>query len=329
MKRAGFLYDKICDMENLKLAFWKASKGKRDCGEVIAFRKRLEENLLKMRGQMLSHQPDLGHYHFFSIREPKERLICAASFPERILHHAVINICNPIFERFVIFDSYACREEKGNRRAIARCQEFARLHPWYLKLDIRQYFGSISHTVTASILSRLFKDAELLDLFDKILASYNSGVQEVGLPIGNLVSQHLANLYLGTMDHWLKEERRIGGYLRYMDDFVLFAADKNRLKIELRELETFLGDKLKLRLKDKIQLNRTSLGVPFLGFRIYPTKILLLPCSKRRFIRKMRAYMNHYHSRRWDERKLARHLEPLVDFTKIADSLNLRRKVIF
>lgn len=263
MKRTGFLYDKICDIENLKLAFWKASKGKRDCGEVIAFSNRLEDNLLKMRGQLLSHQPDLGHYHFFTIREPKERLICASSFHERILHHAIINICEPVLERFAIFDSYACRKEKGNRRAIARCQEFARLHPWYLKLDIRQYFGSINHAMAASILSRLFKDSRLLGLFDQILASYNSGVRGVGLPIGNLVSQYLANLYLGTMDHWLKEERRVGGYLRYMDDFVLFATTRNLLSIELREIGTFLGDKLKLRLKDKIQLNRTNLGVPF------------------------------------------------------------------
>ncbi len=328
MKRKGQLYHEIAETENLKLAFWKASRGKRGHEGVLLFRENLDANINLMRGQLLAEKPDIGHYHFFKVYDPKERLICAASFPERVLHHAIMNICEPIFERYAIFDNYACRTDKGNRKAIARCQYFSRLFKWYLKLDIRQYFASIDHVKLLGILERLVKDRRLLDLFASILATYNSGTPGRGLPIGNLVSQHLANLYLGKLDHWIRETLKITGYLRYMDDFVLFSNDRQRLQDGLSAAGTFLGGQLSLALKENIQLNRGVFGIPFLGFRVFPSRILLSPSGGRRFARKYRQYMEKYEEGEWNEATLSRHLEPLVDFTRIADSIGLRRKII-
>ena len=265
--------------------------------------------------------------HFFVVRDPKVRTICAASFPERVLHHAIMNICEPYLDSYAIYDSYACRKGKGNRKALARAQQFARKYPWYLKLDIAKYFDSINHSIMMQLLSRHFKDKKLLSLFQIILDTYHTK-QGKGIPIGNLVSQHLANFYLGSFDHWIKECRRIKGYVRYMDDFILFAGDKSTLKTELKEIDFFLKEKLDLSLKYNIQLNRSTLGIPFLGFRVFPNHIRLLSQSKKRFSKKLREYEKNYYEGKWTEREMVRHMQPLIAFTDAGDCLPFRRMII-
>lgn len=213
MKRVGNLYLKIAEPQNLRLAFVKAAKGKQARTEVVEYRERLEENLALLRNQLLEGRVELGCYRFFYVHDPKKRLICAASFAERVLHHAVMNLCEPVFEAYSIDDSFACRRGKGQQRAINRAQQFARRYPWYLKLDIARYFDSIDHDVVEGLLQRRFKDNSLLQLFSQILNSY-AATPGKGLPIGNLISQHLANNYLGFFDHWVKQERRVKGYVR-------------------------------------------------------------------------------------------------------------------
>jgi RNA-directed DNA polymerase len=200
MKRAGNLYCSIAESENLRLAFCKAARGKHSRPEVISFGKNLERNLGLFRQQLIAGQLDICHYRFFRVRDPKPRNICAASFPERVLHHAIMNICEPVLDRYAIFDSYACRKGKGAIRAINRGKSFSRKNNWYLKLDIRHYFYSVDHRVMITLLHRRFKDQHLLALLNKILATYNT-LPGKGLPIGNLISQHLANYYLGCLDH--------------------------------------------------------------------------------------------------------------------------------
>jgi len=151
MKRAGKLFDDIADMENLRLAFWKVSRGKQEKKEIIEFRSNLGLNLKILRKELLSNTVTLGNYHYFTIYDPKERLICAASFPERVIHHAVMNICEPVFERFLISDTYACRKNKGTYKAIQRAVNFTRKNKFYLKLDIRKYFDSISHDILLNL----------------------------------------------------------------------------------------------------------------------------------------------------------------------------------
>ena len=327
MKRVGNLYKVIAEPENLRLAFWKAAKGKRDRKEVMAFNHHLEENLRQIRSQLLSHEPNIGHYRFFTVYDPKYREICAASFPERVLHHAVMNLCEPVLDRCAIFDSYACRQNKGNRKAIARAKDFAGKNAYYLQLDIHKYFDSIDHEILLSLLRRRFKDPDLMALFDKLLSTYHKDPGK-GMPIGNLISQHLANFYLSTMDRRIKEDQRVRHYLRYMDDFLLFSAVRIRLKEELRRICAWLREHLKLELHSNIKLNRTSLGFTFLGFLIFPGTIRLSRRSKGRFARKLRRYEDNFKSGFWTQSRLIRHIEPLVDFTRIADAEGFRRKII-
>jgi len=327
MKRTGNLYTLIPEQENLRKAFQKAAKGKLHNREVIRFRQNFDANIQNLREQLLQKEPDIGHYRFFTVRDPKVRTICAASFPERVLHHAIMNICEPYLDAYSISDSYACRKGKGNRKALAKALEFSGKYTWYLKLDIRKYFDSIDHAIMIHLLARRFKDRNLLLLFEKILDTYHTEPGK-GVPIGNLISQHLANFFLGRLDHRIKEERRIRGYIRYMDDFILFSQEKSALKTELEETECFLQEQLKLYMKENIQINRTIRGVPFLGFRVFPTHIRLLPRTMKRFSEKFREYEKNYCDRIWSEKELIRHLEPLTDFTTAGDSLCFRRMII-
>jgi len=327
MKRAGGLYPRISDAENLRIAFWKAARGKRNRSDVIAFQKDFDANIDKIRHDLVTHSPDIGHYRFFEVHDPKPRSICAASFPERVLHHAVMNVCEPVLEAYAIFDSYACRKGKGNRGALNRARKYAGKFPWYLKLDIRKYFDSIDHTVMMKLLGRRFKDRELLLLFKKLLSSYHTRSGK-GMPIGNLISQHLANFYLGSFDHWIKEERRIPGYVRYMDDILCFGQDKSYLSTELRNIRTFLNQNLALEVKQNIQLNRCRQGIPFLGFRVFRDNIRLSSRSRQRFILKFREYQRRYMGGEWSQAELVRHMEPLIEFTRNAASKGFRQSII-
>lgn len=327
MKRIGNLYHQIAEVENLLLAFYKAQQGKKDSPEIISYRRNLQCNILQLQSQLLDGAVDIGHYQFFMVRDPKPRQICAASFPERVLHHAIMNICEPVLERYAIFDSYACRREKGSRKALVRAQQFAGKYIWYLKLDIRKYFDSIDQEILHQMLARRYKEPSLLALFDKLLKTYATKPGR-GMPIGNLVSQHLANFYLGRMDHWLKDDLGIKGYLRYMDDFLIFHDCKSRLKKLLAELVHFLAEELGLQLKKNTQLNRCTYGIPFLGYRVFPGHFRLMVMSKKRLAEKFKNYERLFCDGFWDEKTLARHVEPLFEFARFADTFGLRSGIL-
>lgn len=285
MKRAGNLYHRIAEIENLCLAFWKAAKGKGSGENVCQFRINLSEELQQLRREFLDGNVPLGNYHYFTIYDPKERVICAADFRERVIQHAVINVCEPYFEKYQMYDSFACRKGKGVDACLKRTQYFCRKYKWFLKMDVHKYFDSIHHKVLLNLLARRFKDPELLDFFAKLIDTYE--VQPgCGLPIGNLTSQYFANLYLATLDHMLKNVLKIEGYVRYMDDFILFSNDKEKLIQAQQTIVDFLQKKLKLLLNHPL-LNQTKLGFSFLSYRIFPNKIRLTQKAKKRFIRKI------------------------------------------
>ncbi|MEI6206578.1 MAG: RNA-directed DNA polymerase [Desulfuromonadales bacterium] len=327
MRRTGNLYHKIAEPDNLRQAFFKAVRSKQDRLEVQDYREHLDENLASLHQQLINKSVDVGNYRFFTIHDPKERRICAAAFRERVLHHAIMNVCEPVLDRYSIFDSYACRSGKGQRAAVARAREFAGKYAWYLKLDIRKYFDSINHEALLKLLTRRFKDEHLLAMFRKIIETYHT-LPGQGLPIGNLVSQHFANFYLGLFDHWIKEMRRVSGYLRYMDDYVLFNDSREALKDDLAQIKSYLGDNLHLELKDNIQLNRTACGVPFLGMRVYPNMVKLSARSRMRFVRKLRDYEMRTIRGEMEQRELAGRVSSLIEFTRIAESKGFRRSVI-
>ncbi|MEI6125618.1 MAG: reverse transcriptase/maturase family protein [Pseudomonadota bacterium] len=324
MKRQGNLIDKIADWNNLSLAFWKARKGKNAKIEVQNYRRNLQGEILSLRADILSDSVRTGDYYYFTVHDPKKRQICAASFRERVLHHAIINICDPFFESYLIFDTYACRRGKGSHRAVDRAQNFSRRNRFYLKLDIAKYFDSINHVILMHLLEKRFKDKYLLVLLKKIIESYETSPGK-GVPIGNLTSQYFANHYLGALDHFIKEQLCIRHYVRYMDDFIVWSDDRNELKDYLKSIRYFLREMLSLELNDTIILNQTAGGVGFLGYRVFPDTVMLTKRSKARFIKKYQSHERNYLYGKWEEADLAVHINPLIAFTKHANAHAFRK----
>ena len=324
MKKAKNLYHKIATTENLYDAFRKAARGKRLRPDVVTFSADFDANIRNLQSQLRNRSFSFSNYRFFTITDPKIRLICAAPFPERVLQHAIMNVCGEAFETYLIFDSYACRKNKGNTKALSRAQEFCRKNQWYLKLDIRKYFDSIDHKIAMRLLERRFADSDLLHLFKEIICSYNQESGR-GIPVGNLFSQYLANYYLGSFDHWIKEDRKVRHYLRYMDDFIIFSNDKTDLKNELRHVAEFLRSRLALELKQNIQLNKTERGVPFLGHRLFPTHTRLFSEGIKRFSNRHRECEKKYRDGNWPVQKLVQHLDALYAHAGSNDFLAMRR----
>lgn len=327
MKRKGYLISQIADPDNLRLAFLKARKGKMTRASVRRFQDNLHVELRALRNSILTGNPVVGDYHFFSIRDPKPRLICAAHFRERVLHHAIMNVCEPVLDRALIFHTYACRKDKGTFAALDQAQSNSRRYQYYCQFDIRKYFDSINHEICLSALERKIKDQETLKLFETILNSYSVS-PGVGLPIGNLISQHLANYYLAPLDRKLSEHKE-SAYLRYMDDFVLWSDDKTCLKTQAKEVGSYLSEELELELKKAPELNRTSRGISFLGHRVFPGTLRLSKRSKDRFVRKWKKLEREYETGLISETELCRRTESLLGFVMHADTLTLRRKVFY
>lgn len=281
VKRAGCLLDKICTAENFKLAWLKAVRGKSGSREVIQFRSDFEKKLEFVRKSLENGTFRFGRYEYFTINDPKKRTICAASFPERVVHHAIMNVLDPVFEKYQVSCSFACRKGKGTQAAILRAFSYAKKYLYYLKMDVRKYFDSIDHRVLKELLKRRLKDPNVLRIFDAIIDSYSTSPGK-GIPIGNLTSQYFANHYLAVFDHHMKEDLRCGAYIRYMDDMVVFDSEKKFLTFVFEHSRIFLDDILKLEIKPKI-LDTTGKGVPFLGSLVKPSGIYLLRKSKDRF----------------------------------------------
>ncbi|MBK8472731.1 MAG: RNA-directed DNA polymerase [Sphingobacteriales bacterium] len=325
MKRVGNLIEKIADIDNLRLAFWKAKRGKSDSSSVVQFQAHWNEQLLVLREQLLLGKVVVGRYHYFVIYDPKKRKICAADFGERVLHNALMNICHDVFERVQIYDSYASRQGKGTYAALRRALVFTKKYRWFLKLDVRKYFESIPHIILKQQLNRLFKDKKLLSIFDQIIDSYTSIDCATGLPIGNLTSQYFANHYLAVADHYAQEQLGCFGYVRYMDDMVLWHNDKEKLLQIGRLFDYFVKDKLGLTLKP-FCLHNCQQGLPFLGYILYPNKTILGARSRIRFIRNLKTYKNKLQKGEWTQGDYQRHVLPLLAFAEWADITRFSQK---
>ena len=324
MKRAGGLWEKICEPENLRLAFWKAAKGKREREGVRHFAENLDTEIAAMRAGLLAGDFPVGRFTQFKVFEPKERTIHAAGFPERVLHHAIFNVCEPVFERGLVADTFACRIGKGRLAAIARAREFAGRHAWFLKMDVRRCFESLSHEVLLGVLARKFKEAPLLTLLERIVRSHEAAPGR-GLPIGSLTSQHFANAYLGLLDRFVKEELRCAGYVRYMDDFVVWAHDRTELADVRNAVREFLRKRLAVEFKAEPCPQRTARGMDFLGFRIFPQGARLSRRSKRRCARRCRGAERAHAAGRLTLRGLQARVTALLAFVGKADSAGFRR----
>ena len=276
--------EQIADPDNLREAFMLAARGKSHRGSVQRFRANLHNELSELRYELLNDTLCLDHYRFFVIYDPKRRLICAADFKLRVAFHAIMRVCHRYFEAFQTDDSYASRKGRGQYAALERAQGFCKRFAWYAKLDVRRYFDSIDHDVLMMQLKRMFKDRRLLSLFERLMVSYEVNPRK-GLPIGNLTSQYFANHYLAIADHYVREKLHVPAMVRYMDDILIFANDKQTLLQQLRQYEDFVRKSLRLEFHPAI-VNRTSYGVPFLGYVVRGEHLRLSARSLKRFMNK-------------------------------------------
>ena len=326
------LFERIVTFENLLLAAKKAYKGKKDKYQVARFYFNLEKEIILLREELLTKTYKPLGYSIFKIYEPKERNICSADFRDRVIHHAIINIIGEKIEKRLIYDTYACRKNKGTHKAIERVQNFSEKYKYFLKCDIRKYFESIDCYIMINILIKMFpNNVDLLSLVISIVNHRPSYVEEgKGLPIGNLTSQHFANLYLGELDHYIKDKIGIKGYVRYMDDFIVFYNDKKELQKLLIVIERFCNDKLKLELKSSVtKIAPVSEGIPFLGHRIFPNLVRIRRENLVRSKRKIKKRETDYLNGNITEEVFVNSVKSILAHISHGNTLKLRRKMFY
>ena len=323
--RIRSLKEEILRFENFQEAFLRAARGKNAERKVILFRQNLDENLHTIIEQLRDGEFEFGKYHFFTVYDPKKRVICAASFPERVVFHAIMRICHPYFERFQVYDSYASRIGKGTYAALDRARHFAKKYQFFAKIDIRKYFDSINHEILFKMLRKMFQDGFLLRCFRKIIDSYNPTPGK-GLPIGNLTSQYFANHYLTFADRFLLENKKVHAIVRYMDDTIVFADDKDYLLSVVNEYEKYVNEILDLQIHTPV-INRTCYGAPFLGYVVYGDKLRLNQRSRSRYREKTAALDDAYGKSLIPEKDYLLHLQALDAFIEKADTYNFRRSL--
>lgn len=322
MKRVGGLYDAIWQWDTLRAAFHKARKGARCSREALAFEARLDDHLRQLQDELKDERVRLAGFTQFVIHDPKERSITAPAFRDRVLHHAIMQVCEPWFDRWLIHDSHACRKGRGRLAALERATVHAGRHGWFLKLDIRKYFESIPHDRLVVALERKFKDRRLLALLKQIISSHAAGAGR-GLPIGSLTSQHLANFYLGPVDRLARETLRVPGYVRYMDDFTLWEDDAALLRQHWSCVAGFVAEKLGLELNDSAHMNRTAHGMDFCGFRVFPGWRVLNRRSRRRLLARLARIESLD-----DGREQQKQAESVIAFAKEGNTWHQRRRAL-
>ncbi len=343
------MYTQLCDWDNLLCAYHRAAKGKRGHPNVAAFEYRLEDQLLELQHELQTQTYRPGAYDSFYIHEPKRRLISAAPFRDRVIHHALGNVIEPLFERSFIFDSYANRKKKGTHRALKRCQQFARRYRYVLQCDIKQFFPSIDHAILRDTLARKIDDAQIMWLVEQILASgvgiladeyapvYFPGDDSApggaafavnrprGLPIGNLTSQFWANCYLNPFDHFVQRELRCPAYLRYVDDFLLFADDKHQLAAMQRALVARLA-------RFRLTIHPTNCkpvanGIPFLGFVVFSEQRRLKRRKGIAYARRLRTMLQQYRAHAITREQLIASVRSWINHIRFANTHGLRRAI--
>lgn len=342
-KRLSHLWDEVTDFKNLLKAYDKASLGKRKQQEVALFSLNLENELLTLQQELRRQSYLPGNYRLFTIYERKPRLIAAAPFRDRIVHHALLNIVEPLIDKRFIEYSYACRKNKGVHKAVDRYQDWSRRYPYALKMDIHQYFPSIDHSLLKQKIAKHIKDPYILALFGLIIDNvpktdnpvlYFAGddlmtpfERKTGLPIGNLTSQFLANLYLDDFDHHLKEQLRVKPYLRYVDDFIILGYSKNQLQA-LRQIisERLQQDRLLLH-PCKRHIIPVSQGLDVFGYRVFPGKRYLRNDNGHRFARRLRFFAKAYRKYCMDWQDINPSVQSWIGHAVHADTQGLRGKL--
>jgi len=314
MKRINNLYDQIISIDNILLADQIARMGKAKQPGIILFDKNYDQNIADIYSELATKTYKTSNYHTFKIYEPKERDIYMLPYRDRVVHHAIMNIMEPIFVSTFTTDSYSYIKGKGIHSAANALKKALFNVPetcFCLKLDIKKFYPNIDHDVLKALLRRKIKDHELLWLLDGIIDSAE------GLPIGNYLSQYFANFYLTYFDHWIKENKRVKYYFRYADDIVILAPTKEELHKILADIRTYFAEHLKLQIKGNYQVFPVAArGIDFVGYVFYHNYILLRKTIKQNFARKIARGIN----------KLS--LASYLGWAKHCNSRNLIKKLV-
>ncbi|MFA6385374.1 MAG: reverse transcriptase/maturase family protein [Candidatus Paceibacterota bacterium] len=301
-------YNNIISIENLLMTWERFLRGKRKKKDVIIFQSKLSDNINDLYNLLQTRTYIHGEYSAFNVSDPKPRNIHKATVRDRLLHHLIYKELYPYFDTRFIYDSYSCRKNKGTHKALDRFRFFARKVSknntrtcYVLKGDIKKFFASINHDVLRSILGRHIENKEILWLINQVIKSFHTTNEGIGLPLGNLTSQLLVNIYMHEFDMFVKQELRVKYYIRYADDFAIFSDSNKYLEELLPKMEIFLNEKMKLKLhENKVYIKTYASGVDFLGWIHFPYHRQIRTSTKRKIIRKLKGYpkpetINSYH----------------------------------
>jgi len=336
MKTYNNLFEKVYSFNNLLYAHSKARKGKSKKEYVKKFEGKLLENLLRLKEELKTNKYKPKALENFIIRDPKTRKISKSDFKDRIVHHALCNIIEPIFDKTFIYDSYANRNGKGTLKAIKRFDYFKRkvsnnnTRPCYvLKEDIRHYFDNVGHEVLMNIINKRIKDKYTIYLIKGIISNYTSKEKNKGMPLGNLTSQFFANVYLNELDQFVKHKLKAQYYIRYVDDFVILSHIKEELEYHKKRIDIFLKNNLHLELHpDKSKIININKGVCFLGFRIFSYHKLLKKSNLKKSKRKLNFLYEGYKEEKIDYDCIYDYLEGWLAHSRYSNIYSLKKKII-
>ena len=297
----------IISIPNLLLSWREFLNGKRKRADVVLFSMNLMDNIYSLHNDLKNKIYKHGNYEAFKINDPRPRDIHKAKDRDSLLHHPIYRILYPYFDKKFIYDSYSCRIGKGTHKAIYRFENFIRKVGknntktcWVLKCDIKKFFASIDHNILKSILAKHIKDKDIIWLLNNIIDSFqtsatnsamaeNVAYPEKGLPLGNLTSQLLVNIYMNEFDQYVKHKLKVKYYIRYADDFVILQNDKIYLERILEQMKEFLENELKLTMHpNKVSIKTISSGVDFLGWVYFPKHRVLRNSTKKRMFRNIK-----------------------------------------
>ena len=343
MRRNSGLFPQLLTWPNLLFAARGASRRKRHRRVVQRFEFFREFELLQLFRELLDDSYRPGPFLTHWIRRPKKRLISAAPYRDRVIHHAIMNVLEPILEQRFHPHSFACRKGKGTHAASRHFQRLLRRHRYTLQMDLRKYFPSIDHEILKARFRKVLKDRQFLVLLDRIVDGSNlqEMVQEhypgddlftpcerrKGLPIGNLTSQWFANWYLDPLDHWLTNRMQIGGYVRYCDDFILCDDDRGKLQAMMDMVPEFLnGLRVKIH-EERLAILPAKAGRVFVGYRTFPSHRLITADNKRRFLRRLRWMKRAFAQGRITSEVIHQRLMSWIGHAGQSDSLPLVQKL--
>lgn len=346
MKTYTKLYEKICLFDNLKLAFNKAKQRKSSRPDVQEFEQHWKENVVKIQQELVTETYRPLPLKTFILRDPKTRKISKSDFRDRVVHHAICNIIEPIFEKRFIHDSYANRRRKGTSAALKRFNQFKRkasksgvkvreecdnnyVRGYVLKADIRKYFDTVDHQILLQILSKKIADQKVIRLIEKILANHKTPHPGKGMPLGNLTSQFFANVYLNELDMFVKHQLKAKYYLRYVDDFVIFHENRNTLQEYKEKINLFLKRNLLLDLHpQKSMIKPLARGLDFVGYRIFHYYVLLRKRNLRKIEQKLKEMEELYKNQTISRETVEQTLNGWFGYMNGSNTHNLQQKIL-